>query len=589
MAEQRVQRRLAAIMAADVVGYSRLMEQDEVGTLARLKSLRSEVFDPRTKQFDGRIFKNTGDGALAEFGSAFDAVQCAIEIQRTLAKRNADLPEELRIILRVGISLGDVIVEDDDLYGNGIIVAARMEGLAEPGAICVSGNVHEHIGNALDVTFEDLGEQAVKNIDRPIRAYRVLLEPAAVHPIVQQLDAPFALPDKPSIAVLPFNNLSTDPEQEFFGDGLGEDIITTLSKISNLFVIAGNSSFVFKGQAVDVRKVASDLGVRYVLEGSVRVAGKRLRVTAQLIDAVDGGHLWADRFDRQIVDIFDIQDEIMREIVTALRIKMSDGEQAQIWLRGTGNVDAWSNAMQGVDLAVQGAANTVSEGRRLLERAIAIDPDYATAHAWVAFTHFSDGHFGFTDDPSGSLRMAFEAADRALALDPSSPMGLMLKGLVEIILELDANGIDKCRRAASLAPNDTFVKVALARSLANLGELAEAEELLRDSMRLNPYCPVYYFGILANVLEMQGRDEEAIALLRRALAQNQDYFSGHLRLASLLGLAGRLDEAKGHAAEARRINPRFGSHSLATYYSTKNQEALQRFISGLEAAGMSLS
>ncbi len=262
MAEQRVQRRLAAIMAADVVGYSRLMEQDEVGTLARLKSLRSEVFDPRTKQFDGRIFKNTGDGALAEFGSAVDAVQCAVEIQRALAERNADLPEELRIILRVGISLGDVIVEDDDLYGNGVIVAARMEGLAEPGAICVSGNVHEHIWNALDVTFEDLGEQAVKNIDRPIRAYRVHLEPAAVHPIVQQLDAPFALPDKPSIAVLPFNNLSTDPEQEFFGDGLSEDIITTLSKISNLFVIARNSSFVFKGQAVDVRKVASDLGVR---------------------------------------------------------------------------------------------------------------------------------------------------------------------------------------------------------------------------------------------------------------------------------------------------------------------------------------
>ncbi len=313
MAEERVQRRLAAIMAADVVGYSRLMEQDEVGTLARLKSLRSEVFDPRTKQFDGRIFKNTGDGALAEFGSAFDAVQCAIEIQRTLARRNADLPEELRIILRVGIRLGDVIVEGDDLFGNGVIVAARMEGLAEPGAICVSGNVHEHIGNALDVTFEDLGEQAVKNIDRPIRAYRVHLEPAAVHPIVQQLDAPFALPDKPSIAVLPFNNLSTDPEQEFFGDGLSEDIITTLSKISNLFVIARNSSFVFKGQAVDVRKVAGDLGVRYVLEGSVRVAGKRLRVSAQLIDAVDGGHLWADRFDRRMDDIFDIQDEIMRE------------------------------------------------------------------------------------------------------------------------------------------------------------------------------------------------------------------------------------------------------------------------------------
>ena len=288
-------------------------------------------------------------------------------------------------------------------------------------------------------------------------------------------------------------------------------------------------------------------------------------------------------------DIFDIQDEIMREIVTALRIKISDGEQAQIWLRGTDNIDAWSNAMQGVDLTLQGAANTSTEGRRLLERAIAIDPDYATAHAWIATTHYMDGHFGYSDDPNGSLHLALEAANRALALDPGSVQGLVIKGTVEVQLELDLTGIDKCRRAVSLAPNDTFAKIALARTLTNLGELAEAERLLREAMRLNPYCPIYYFGILANVLEMRGRDEEAMALLRRALAQNQDYFSGHPRLASLLGLAGRLDEAKQHAAEARRINPRFGPRLLAAYYPTKNQAALQRFVSGLEAAGIAWS
>ena len=394
---------------------------------------------------------------------------------------------------------------------------------------------------------------------------------------------------KPSIAILPFTNMSSDPEQEFFGDGLSEDIITTLSKISNLFVISRNSSFVFKGQAVDVRKVAADLGVRYVLEGGVRAAGQRLRVTAQLIDAIDGGHLWADRFDRRMDDIFDIQDEIMREIVTALRIRLSDGEQSQVWLRGTENVEAWSNAMQGVDLTMQGAANTVAEGRRLFERAAAIDPDYATVHAWIATTHYMDGHFGYSDDPNASLRLAREIADRALAVDADSMIGLMIKGLVEVALELDPNGIDKCRRAAGMAPNDTLMKDVLARALTTLGELAEAEELLRDAMRLNPFCPVHYFGILANVLEMQQRDDEATALLRRAIAQNQDYFSGHLRLASLLGLAGQVDKAKRHAAEARRINPRFGRQSLAAFYPTNNQEALQRFINGLEAAGIDLS
>ena len=289
MAENRVQRRLAAILAADIVGYSRLMERDEIGTLARLKSLRAELFDPTTKRFDGRIFKNTGDGALVEFASAVDAVQCAVEIQRALAERDADQPEDNRIVLRIGISLGDVIVDGDDVFGNGVNVAARMEGLAEPAGICVSGNVHEHVANVLDVTFEDLGEQSVKNIDRPIRAYHVGLEPASGHPGAARPDTPPPLPDKPSIAVLPFTNMSSDPEQEFFGDGLAEDIITTLSKISNIFVIARNSSFVFKGQAVDVRKIAADLGVRYVLEGSVRAAGQRLRETAQLIDAVDGG------------------------------------------------------------------------------------------------------------------------------------------------------------------------------------------------------------------------------------------------------------------------------------------------------------
>ena len=584
-----MKRRLAAVFAADVVGYARLVRADEEGTLTRLKALQNGVIDPEIARHQGRIVKLMGDGMLVEFGSVVDAVRAAVETQRAVAGRNAQVPEDKRIVFRIGINLGDVVIDGDDIHGDGVNVAARLEGLAEPGGICVSGSVYDQVRDRIDIPFEDFGEQEVKNIDRPVRVWRWVAQDTAIAARPATAEGPLALPDKPSIAVLPFTNMSSDPEQEFFGDGLSEDIITTLSKISNLFVIARNSSFVFKGQAVDVRKVAAELGVRYVLEGSVRAAGNRLRVTAQLIDAVDGGHLWADRFDRQMDDIFDIQDEIMREIVTALRIRMSDGEQAQIWLRGTDDVDAWSNAMQGVDLTLQGAANTVAEGRRLLQRAIAIDPDYATAHAWIGTTHYLDGHFGYSDNPNASLHLALETADRALALDPGSAEGLMLKGAVEVNLGLDTNGIDTCRRAAGLAPNDTFMKIVLARALTNLGELAEAEGVLREAMRLNPYCPIFYFGILANVLEMQQRDEEAMVLLRRALAQNQDYFSGHVRLASLLGLAGRLDEAKRHAAEALRINPRFGSHSVATYYSTKDPAALQRFIDGLEAAGFALS
>ena len=296
---------------------------------------------------------------LAEFGSVVDAVRAAVETQRAMAEHNADLPKDKRIELRVGINLGDVVIDGQDIHGDGVNVAVRLEGLAEPGGICVLGSVYDQVRDRIDIPFEDSGEQDVKNIDRPVRIWRWVAEGKAIAAGPAMADGPLPLPDKPSIAVLPFDNMSADPEQEFFGDGLSEDIITTLSKISNLFVIARNSSFVFKGQVVDVRKVAGDLGVHYVLEGSVRVAGKRLRVTAQLIDSVDGGHLWAERFDRQLDDVFDIQDEIMREIVTALRIRMSDGEQAQIWLRGTDNVEAWSNALQGVDLTMQGAANAL--------------------------------------------------------------------------------------------------------------------------------------------------------------------------------------------------------------------------------------
>ena len=329
MADERVQRRLAAILAADVVGYSRLMEQDEGGTLTRLKALRRELFDPKTKEYSGRIFKTTGDGALVEFKSAVDAVNCAAKIQRALALRNQGAPENERIALRIGISLGDVIVEGSDLYGNGVNVAARMEGLAAPGGICISGNVHEHVGQLLDVDFENIGPQSVKNIARPIQTYRVIIKETDAEMEPQSSDASgvSAKMSRPAVAVLPFDNLSGDPEQEYFSDGIAEDIITALSRIRQFFVIARNTTFTYKGRAVDIQAAAEELGVRYVLEGSVRKAANRVRITAQLIDGETGNHIWAQRYDREMADIFDVQDEITNTVVTAIGPELSRAEQ----------------------------------------------------------------------------------------------------------------------------------------------------------------------------------------------------------------------------------------------------------------------
>jgi len=383
MADERVQRRLAAIVAADVVGYSGLMEHDEAGTLARLKSLRAEVFDPTTTRFGGRVFKNTGDGALSEFASAVDAVQSAVEVQRALAARNADLPADARIILRIGISLGDVIVDGDDLYGNGVNIAARMEGLAEPGAICVSGNVHEHVCNTLDVTFEDLGEQVVKNIDRPVRSYRVHLESAAE---LVATTEPLPLPEKPSIAVLPFQNMSGDAEQEFLADGVAEDIITALSRLRWLFVIARNSTFAYKGASSDVRDVARDLGVRYVLEGSVRRAGSRVRVTGQLVDATTGNHIWAERYDRDIEDIFELQDEITTAIVRAVDPEIQGAERERALRKRPENLTAWDYYQRGLWHLARLTRDDLDQATEHLSEAISADPRFAPAWAVKSFT-----------------------------------------------------------------------------------------------------------------------------------------------------------------------------------------------------------
>ena len=372
-------RRLAAILAADVVGYSRLMGADEAGTLARLRAHRKELIEPSIAACGGRTIKLMGDGALVEFASVVDAVQCAVDIQAGMAGRNAEVPEVRRIAFRIGINFGDVIIEDDDLYGDGVNIAARLEGLAAPGGICISGKVHDEILGKLELGFEDQGEQPVKNIARPVRVYRVVAGSAAAADGRQASlpSAPLSLPDKPSIVVLALQNMSADPEQDYFADGIAEDIITDLSKVSGLLVIARNSAFAYKGRAADLRQVCRELGVRHALEGSVRKAGNRVRITTQLIDGTTGGHVWAERYDRELTDIFDVQDEVTREIVAALKVRLTPDERRRVASRGTDDIEAYDWYLRGRELVIRHTRDQVAEGRPLLERAIALDPGFA--------------------------------------------------------------------------------------------------------------------------------------------------------------------------------------------------------------------
>src|SRR5271157_3972606 len=383
-AEQgRVERRLAAILAADIAGYSRLMEADEEGTLAALRALRRELADPKIAEHRGRIVKTTGDGLLAEFASVVDAVRCAVEMQREIATRNAPVPVERRIEVRFGINLGDIIIEDGDIFGDGVNIAARLEGLAEPGGICLSAAAHDQVQGKLDLAYADMGEQQVKNITRPVRAYRVVLgEPPRAVP------APaLALPDKPSIAVLPFANMSGDPEQEYFADGMVEEIITALSRIRWLFVIARNSSFTYKGQTVDVKQVGRELGVRYVLEGSVRKAGGRVRITGQLIDATNGTHLWADRFDGALEDVFDLQDRVAISVAGVIEPALQQAEIERARRKRPDSLDAYDLYLRALPFAYASMPEDADKALGFLEQAIKLEPDFAVGHAIIAWCH----------------------------------------------------------------------------------------------------------------------------------------------------------------------------------------------------------
>jgi len=575
-------RRLAAILAADVAGYSRLMGVDEEGTLERLKALRREVVDPKIAEHYGRIVKTTGDGVLVEFASVVDAVRCAVAVQQAMLERNTEVVADNRIELRIGINLGDVIVEGDDLYGDGVNIAARIEALAEPGGVFVSNTVHDHVRDRLPLAFEDLGEQQVKNIARPVRVYRVRdVGGAANSPSAFQPALP--LPDKPSIAVLPFQNISGDPEQEYFADGMVEEIITALSRIRWLFVIARNSSFTYKGKAVDVKQVGRELGVRYVLEGSVRKGGNRVRITAQLIEAETGAHLWADRFDGSLEDVFELQDQVAISVAGVIEPALQAAEVRRSSVRPTSDLTAY-------DLYLRALANFPWFGKEqmagateLFEQAVAIDPDFAPALAWAAVCHTRFRLDGYAEDRETSRRKAKSLADRALARAGGDP-GVLANVAITLGDDEDAeitSAIALIDQSLALNPSSArawFIS-GLLRVLA--GQCDEAIKHVETCLRLSPRDPVgvplYIMGSAYFFSRRFAEAAEKLALSVRAYA---GWHLPYRTLAACYAHMGRLDDARAVIDQLRAVGP-VTATEINRYRLAEDRELL---LSGLRLA-----
>lgn len=580
------ERRLAAVLAADMVGYSRLMEVDETGTLARLKTHRIELIDPAIAKNRGRIIKTTGDGMLVEFHSVADAVLCAAEIQRRMARRNADVSPARWMQFRIGINLGDVIVEENDIFGDGVNVAARLEMLAEPGGICVSGAVRDQVGQRLeDVEFEDLGDQSVKNIVRPIRVFRVRLEqdPKTAPENPKDAAVAAATSKKPSIAVLPLVNMSGDPEQEFFADGLTEDIITELSRFHDLLVISRNSSFVYKGKAVKVQEVAREFGVDYLLEGSVRKAGGRIRVTVQLIDAETDRHIWAERYDRELEDIFAIQDEMTRAIVATLPGRVEAATQDRAKRKPTDNMAAYDCVLTAKVLHHRSTREDNAEAQRLLSRALGLDPNYAHAHAWRACVLGQTWVYDWCENCDATLQQVAGELETALALDDNdSDVHRILAAL-----NLNRDDHDKAayhqERALALNPNYDLVVVQQGELLTWLGRPEEGIDWIRKAMRLNPYHPERFWSHLGRACYCAEKYAEAAEAFSRITRPDHTH---HAFLAATFAQMGNTVAAAAHAAEALKREPKF---SVAVYLATQHYKRdvdRSRHEAGLLMAGL---
>jgi adenylate cyclase len=588
MAEQRIERRLAAILAADVVGYSRLMGADEAGTLAALKRHRETIFDPAVAAHHGRIVKLIGDGTIVEFGSVVDAVNCALSVQRSGASLPDATARQPTIVLRIGINLGDVIIENDDLYGDGVNIAARLEPLAEPGGICISSIVNESVGNRIDVRFSDGGDISVKNIDRPIRVWK--WHPGKTDVAANRSSAASPTPnvETPSIAVLPFTNMSGDPEQEYFSDGISEDVITDLSKIAGLMVISRNSSFTYKGRSADVRAVGRDLGVRSVLEGSIRRAGNRVRITAQLIDATSGAHLWADRYDRDLTDIFAVQDDVTRRIVDALKVTLSPAEKARHADSGTNNIDAYDYFLRGRELLL-GKTNTretFEQSTKFLMRALELDPSYSKAYAGLSMAYSLDYQNRWSDDPDISLRLSKHNAEQAIEKDPNEPFARLVASWVAIFEKDLDRAKSEADIALSLNPNFSGAYGSLGHIQTLSGRPLEAIPALERATRLDPAFRQQHLYFLGMAYLIAGKYETAAALLRERILLVPGTDFSRVLLASALGHLGEIDEARRIWGELKEINPKYSFTEHFARQPFKREEDVRRIAEGLLKVGL---
>ena len=584
MTTQEVKRKLAAILSADVKGYSRLMEESEVETLKML-SAYFQIMTNLIQKHQGKVVSIAGDNLLADFQSVVDAVQCGLGIQKELRAKNAELAEGRRVEFRIGINLGDVIKEGENIYGDGVNIAERVQGLAEAGGVCISGTAYDQVENKLRLEYEYLGEQEVKNIAKRIRAYRAKMKTAETQTnSVKQSQ----LPDRPSIAVLPFANISGDPEQEYFADGIAEDVITALSKFRWFFVIARNSTFTYKGKTVDVKTVAQDLGVRYVLEGSVRKSGKRVRITAQLIEAPTGHHVWAERYDRDLEDIFAVQDEITESIVTSIGPEFLSAEMQRAQRRDVRSLDAWDCVMRAAYHHSRYSKEDSTEAQRLLQKAIELDPLNAGGFCLLAFTHLMQVQFGWSESVDRSIQEAAEAAKKAVAIDDRDAWAHTALGLVDLISRRYDDAIGRLKRAIDLNPSLANAYGALGQALALAGEYDAAVEQINKAIRLSPRDPflVYWFGHLGLAAFTEERYDEAYEWGKKSVQENPNFPGGHRLMASSCGQLGRAKEAQAALKELLLLMPGMTIDDVRKQVPFKDPSDMERYLDGLRKAGL---
>lgn len=587
MAEERVHRRLAAILAADVVGYSRLMAEDETGTLTALKQHRAALIDPTIAEHSGRIVKLMGDGMLVEFGSVVDAVECAVSIQRGMMERNADTPDSRRITFRIGVNLGDVIIDGDDIFGDGVNVAARLEGLAEPGGVCISGTVFEHIKGKLDVSFDDLGPREVKNIAEPVRAFSVSMDGTGLseNANARSDKTPITAHAKPSIAVLAFDNIGGDPDQEYFSDGITEDIITALSHVPQFQVTARNSTFTYKGQAVNVRSVANELGVRYVLEGSVRKAGKRVRITAQLIDGESGNHLWAERYDRDLEDIFAVQDEITQTVVAALLPELTRSEIERARQKPPDSLDAWDLYQRGLWYLFRSNENDNAAAIQLFVEATEIDPHFINPYVGLVEGYVYEVVLGYGNR---NPQDAFAPARRAVEIDPQNSSAHKALGMAHFINRDHPSSIAEFKLAIQLNPSDAHLYPYLGFAQAFSGLAEDALDNFLMAMTLSPRDPLlgwFHNGMGVSLLHLQ-RHEECVEWVRKALQYSNVIWAIRAYSISALAHLGRTEECQKEVADLLALHPECTISLLQKSRLTTDQAYSDHFVEGLQKAGL---